>query len=676
MCARVIKLVFLGVVAASFGGFACSVPDKQVVPADAGSDAPPQDGLPGAVETSIDEAPAEFASSGTAVFRFSSPIGGATFTCSVDGETPLSCTSPFSRALADGTHSFSVRAIDRSGNSDDSPAEHVWTIDTVVPNTTMIEGPPAADNSTTVRFVFDSNEDNVRFECSLDGAQFAECSSGADVGPIGDGAHTYAVRSRDRANNVDASPALHTWVVDTSTPDTQLIGGPSGATASSGASFTFVSPDAGAGATFECALDGGGFAGCVSPHAVAGLVEGAHTFAVRVRDSVGNSDPTPATRSWTVDLTPPETILESGPEGMVPVAIAAFAFSSNESDVRFECNFDSGGFVSCTSPATYTNLAQGAHSFVVRAIDMANHVDVSPVVRNWAVDTIAPDLVFTQGPGDGSTTGPRVPFAFTTTEGSPECSLDGAAFAPCTSPLVLQLRAGAHALSVRATDGAGNTTTISRSWTVACAAPDVTGAAGLLHFEDAGGQTLVNAAGGPPAIVGTTPDPEVADPSPTTGRFGTGLAFATGEGDLVTWPSAIGASNDLTISLWVRADVAAAERDLFVTGDGQLRISVIPGVGANVAFRVVAGGAALTSEPVPSAAWHRLVVSVQSTMLWMWMDDSRRSSGGVSVTMPISLDSLRLGAPAPGFSGAVDELWISLTATTTDDAALAGYCPL
>src|SRR5690606_229116 len=134
------------------------------------------------------------------------------------------------------------------GNGDASPAEHVWLIDTAAPVTTITSAPPAADNSTMVRFEFVSNEMNVSFECSLDGTAFAACRSGEEVGPIGDGAHSFAVRARDRAGNVDASPAIHTWTVDTSTPDTQLLSGPTGPTASATAAFTFVSPDAGPGA--------------------------------------------------------------------------------------------------------------------------------------------------------------------------------------------------------------------------------------------------------------------------------------------------------------------------------------------------------------------------------------------------------------------------------------------
>src|SRR6185436_20956259 len=100
-----------------------------------------------------------------------------------------------------------------------------------------------------------------------------------------------------------------------------------------------------------------------------------HTFAVRVRDAVGNLDPTPATRSWTVDLTPPTTTIVSGPTGTVPMASASLTFTSSEVGSTFACSLDGAPFAACTSPAGLTGLGQGAHTFAVRATDAAGHVD-------------------------------------------------------------------------------------------------------------------------------------------------------------------------------------------------------------------------------------------------------------------------------------------------------------
>ena len=56
---------------------------------------------------------------------------------------------------------------------------------------------------------------------------------------------------------------------------------------------------------FECKLDGGSFAICTSPDQINSIPEGVHTFQVRAVDAANNVDPTPASFTWTVDLTAP-----------------------------------------------------------------------------------------------------------------------------------------------------------------------------------------------------------------------------------------------------------------------------------------------------------------------------------------------------------------------------------
>lgn len=57
--------------------------------------------------------------------------------------------------------------------------------------------------------------------------------------------------------------------------------------------------------TFECALDGGAWKECTSPKAYAMLADGGHTFRARATDQLGNTDPSPASRSFTVDTSSP-----------------------------------------------------------------------------------------------------------------------------------------------------------------------------------------------------------------------------------------------------------------------------------------------------------------------------------------------------------------------------------
>lgn len=183
------------------------------------------------------------------------------------------------------------------------------------------------------------------------------------------------------------------------------------------------------------------------------------------------------TTSGPADFDPPQTTIDSGPNGAITTATAAFEFSASET-AAFECRLDGAAFAACSSPAIYTGLGDGAHTFSGRATDPAGNVDPSAATRSFTVATGAgpgPE----PGPGvGGDTTAPRVTIekakvkrakrsatvSFTASdETTPAaqlaltCSLDGGGATPCSSPLTLRrLRPGRHTLEVRATDGAGN----------------------------------------------------------------------------------------------------------------------------------------------------------------------------------------------------------------------------
>jgi len=108
-----------------------------------------------------------------------------------------------------------------------------------------------------------------------------------------------------------------------------------------------------------------------------------------------------------IDITPPETFINSAPANPTNSKDASFEFSCSESGCTFECQIDGGGFSSCTSPQSYLGLAEGSHTFEVRAIDGSNNTDPTPAVLIWRIDTIPPTLTIVS-PADGATTGTAI----------------------------------------------------------------------------------------------------------------------------------------------------------------------------------------------------------------------------------------------------------------------------
>ena len=265
-------------------------------------------------------------SSASPSFAFSSNEAGASFACRIDGGAWGPCASPQSFGpLADGQHTVEVRATDTAGNVDATPAARTFTVDTRAPQTTVTAGPAGPSEDSTPTFSFASDENGGRFECRMDGGAFAACDSPFTPAALSDGAHTFEVRAVDAAGNADATPASRTVVVDTSPPDTTIVTGPAGTTGDASPAFTFHGSET--GASFQCRLDGGTFAACSSPHLASALAEGPHTLEVRAVDAAGNVDPTPASRTFTVDTVAPDTTITSGPTGTTDDPTPAFAFS-------------------------------------------------------------------------------------------------------------------------------------------------------------------------------------------------------------------------------------------------------------------------------------------------------------------------------------------------------------
>ena len=292
-----------------------------------------------APDTTLDSSPNLVSNSAAATFTFSSTEGSSTFECEIDGGGFSSCSTPKSYSgLSEGSHTFKVRATDSAGNTDASPAQFTWTVDTVDPSA-VFTFPSASGNydltswnagCATAGFCgtySDATSGVQAVEISIrrgtgnywNGTSFGSASEAFQSATIGGGNWSYAfpassfpaggnytvhVRATDNATNTETGPS-RTFTYDTTPPETTIDSNPSDPSASSGATFTF-SADEG-GSTFECELDGAGFSSCSSPKSYSSLSDGSHTFKVKATDGAGNTDPTPAQYTWTVDTTAPSS---------------------------------------------------------------------------------------------------------------------------------------------------------------------------------------------------------------------------------------------------------------------------------------------------------------------------------------------------------------------------------
>jgi len=329
--------------------------------------------------------PPTVTASTSASFSFTDAEASLTYLCKLDAAAFSGCTSPLSYPgpLAAGPHQFQVKARDAAGN-ESAAVPYGWTIDLTNPVVTIDPATQPADptNQRSVSFAFTSNKAGSTFSCRLDDAGFSPCTSPAAYAGLGDRRHRFAVRATDPAGNTGLATVWE-WTLDTIAPVAPSIGSaPRNPTNVRNASITFSSTEPGLG--YACRLDGGAFAACTSPVSYPGLADGAHAFAVRARDAAGNVGPA-SVRTWVTDTVAPRTMIKSNPLAVSSSASGSFGFSSNEALSSFTCSLDGSGYAACSSPRAYAALADGTHTFRVRATDAAGNSDPSPPSYSWKV---------------------------------------------------------------------------------------------------------------------------------------------------------------------------------------------------------------------------------------------------------------------------------------------------
>ncbi|MBE2252462.1 MAG: hypothetical protein IAE78_23215, partial [Myxococcus sp.] len=434
--------------------------------------------------TVITARPSDPTNQTTGSFEFSSPGNPtATFECSLDGVAFSACTSPVSTgALADGSHTFRVRAI-VAPLVDPMPASHTWVIDTVSPPAPQVTSPAngartgssqpvlsgLAEAGSTVTVVIDGVVAGTAVATMSGTFSFTSPT-------LVDGPHVVSVSARDAAGNSSAASPVSFFTVDTTPPPAPVVLSPANNGTVGSATPTF-SGTAEPGSSVAVTVDGmllgtttAGATGGWSFTSPISLVAGPHAVTARSTDTVGNVGPASSPSSFTVDLTVLDTTIASGPPSLSSSSTATFVFTSNKSGASFECDLDAMGFSACGNPATFVGLSDGPHNLRVRAVRGAE-VDPTPASASWTIDTVAPNPPSVTSPTSGATLSnarPTISGAGTAGERI-TVVVDGITLGTTTVSalggwsftLPAGLSDGAHSVRATATDAAGNQSVLS-----------------------------------------------------------------------------------------------------------------------------------------------------------------------------------------------------------------------
>jgi Ca2+-binding RTX toxin-like protein len=342
----------------------------------------------------------------TATAAFHGSEAGLTYQCRIDGGTWVTCTSPYTTpALASGTHTFEVRAIDGVNNADASPVSKSFTVN--VPGSlsrTSATAPSSVNLATT------GTLDWAHWG-STTATSFDHKSSGgsqiSNISLVGSGA------ALTRLSGI--SPAS-TWTGGTptaaSTSTTQATGVSVGGATGRGFSFTVPGGSTasrtlnlyvGAASTtakIELSLaDGSASAITDTTSLVASTsipvnklitikYRPSSSSALNVKvttQSTGSVRLYSAALAADADTTAPDTAITvpSVDGSVITTPTTAATVTSTESGSTLQCKIDTGAYVVVTSPYTTPSLGDGLHTLRCRSIDVAGNVDASPAVRTF-----------------------------------------------------------------------------------------------------------------------------------------------------------------------------------------------------------------------------------------------------------------------------------------------------
>ena len=326
-----------------------------------------------------------------------------------------------------------------------------------------------------------------------------------------------------------------------------------------------------------------------SPAGAAGTVD------VTVQTPSGTSA-TGAADQFTYVAAPATPTITSSPPSLTNSGNATFQFSLASGTA--ECAIDGGGFSACTSPKSYAGLADGSHTFQVKAVNSG--IYSSAASYSWTVDTTAPSAPAVSSPANASSRGVSQKGVSGTAEANSTVTvyLDGSSDGATTadgagawSYTLTALTAGSHTVKARAADAAGNSSSDSASNTfTAVAALTATQAVSSIS-------ATIN-------TVLTTVQPVTTSGglAPITyalsgGSLPTGVSFSTSTGQLSGTPTTTLSSTTFTVTATDALSQTAAQTFSLTVANATQTISFQ----SSAPSSAVVGGATYTPSATASS---------------------------------------------------------------------------
>ncbi len=370
-----------------------------------------------------------------------------------DGSTTTSATIPAGATshnyglLPDGTYTMWVRAVDRAGNTTDSPTITVVN-DSAPPTAFTLTAPaalpaaPAITNGSmtdpscmsdptyvtgTPTLSWSASSDATSglasYDVYVDGTLAASVGAGVTswtpATALSGGAHTWYVVAKDNFGlTTQSTPHPMNVRVDGASPTVAYAAPAAGAfTSDTTPAFSWTAGDDSCLARVELTVGSNvymltGSASSFTPSTV--LPEGPTTWSLRAFDSAGNVVSSGAPRTVNIDTTAPTSVTAifptnsgSAPEQMMTFQWSAGSDGSGSGVDHYDLIVDgasSGTGITATSRGTFPIYA-GAHTWAVRAYDAVGNSALFnfSFTATPVPDTTPPNAFNLLTPADGST---------------------------------------------------------------------------------------------------------------------------------------------------------------------------------------------------------------------------------------------------------------------------------
>ncbi len=378
----------------------------------------------------------------------------------------LRSTQSYSLQLADGDYTYTLKAIDKAGNSTKVTGEH-FTLDTTPPTITLHkpESAKVSDGYSNVTFSWTSNDKNATFSLQVDNAVYNNITGTSfTVQGLRDGERHYTLTATDANGNEahkDASLDLDTIapVITHVNVNQEKV--------ETGKTLVTLNWDCNEEAEYAISLKGDHHT--LMSHSItelthAHILEDDHyIYTLTAKDKAGYISVV-STGEFTCDATPPSLTLKEpqlkplgGGKASVTLSWEAAGASRYEVFVDGEKKY-SGDKASCT-----LTLTDGKHSYSVTAWDAAGNKTQKS--DDMTLDSSAPELTrfdVTQEKVVGTTGKTKVTFSWASNESATyTLTITGGSGAPIVKTLTeqtssLTLADGTYSYSLTATDKAGN----------------------------------------------------------------------------------------------------------------------------------------------------------------------------------------------------------------------------